>query len=93
MSITDEFDENRSPVEAWCDLHELHVKLKDGRQVTTPLWWYPVLLDATPAQRNNVQLMLDGVHWPDVDEDLSIRGMLLGCKAPDAKEPRQIEAA
>ena len=93
MNISDNFDESRTPVEAWCDLHELHVKLKDGRQVTTPLWWYPRLLGASPAQRNNVELMLDGIHWPDVDEDLSIRGMLLGCKARDAVEPSKTEAA
>ena len=53
----------------------------------TPLWWYPRLLNATPAQRNKVELMLDGVHWPDVDEDLSIRGMLNGWKYPKAVKP------
>jgi len=44
-------------------------------------------MGATPAQRNNVHLMLDGVHWPDVDEDLSIRGMLRGWKYPKAVKP------
>jgi hypothetical protein len=75
------------PVEAWCDLHDLHVRLADGRQVSTPLWWYPRLLRATPAQRNTVELMLDGVHWPEIDEDLSIDGMLNGRKAPGAVAP------
>ena len=61
--------------------------LADGRELVTPLWWYPRLLNASAAERNNVELMLDGVHWPDVDEDLSIRGMLRGWKSPDAVKP------
>jgi hypothetical protein len=87
MSSFDDYPESDRPVEAWCDLHELHVRLADGRKVATPLWWYPRLLNANPAQRNNVELMLDGVHWPDVDEDLSIDGMLRGRKAPGAIAP------
>ena len=74
-------------MEAWCDLHDLHVRPADGRQVLTPLWWYPRLLNATPAQRNTVELMVDGIHWPEVDEDLSIDGMLDGRKSPGAIEP------
>jgi hypothetical protein len=85
-SIAD-YPEKDRPVEAWCDLHELHVQLADGRKVATPLWWYPRLLNATPAQRNNVRLMLNGIHWPDVDEDLSVDGMLKGRKAVGAVAP------
>jgi hypothetical protein len=44
-------------------------------------------LNASPAQREKVHLMLDGVHWPDVDEDLSVRGMLRGWKYPKAVAP------
>ena len=88
----DELDPKNEPLEVWCDPHELHVRLKDGRRLSTPLWWYPRLLKATPAQRNNVELSRIGIHWPDVDEDLSVRGMLEGCKAPDAVEPKH-EAA
>ncbi|MBU0739750.1 MAG: DUF2442 domain-containing protein [Alphaproteobacteria bacterium] len=88
MTIShDSYPEAERPTEVWCDPHTVHVRLADGRQVSTPLWWYPRLLNATPAQRNNVHLMLAGVHWPDVDEDLSIRGMLAGWKAPGAKAP------
>ncbi|WP_320195943.1 DUF2442 domain-containing protein [Agrobacterium rosae] len=85
----DAYPESDRPVEAWCDPHEVHVRLADGRHVSTPLWWYPRLLNATPAQRNTVELMLAGVHWPEVDEDLSIDGMLKGRKAPGAKAPQQ----
>ncbi|MEM9733352.1 MAG: DUF2442 domain-containing protein [Pseudomonadota bacterium] len=84
MSSQNGYPEHERPVEAWCDLHSVFVKLKDGRVVATPLWWYPRLQKATPSQRNNVELMLDGVHWPDVDEDLSIRGMFAGWRYPDA---------
>jgi Protein of unknown function (DUF2442) len=61
--------------------------LADDRQISTPLWWSPPLFAATVEQRSKVELMLDGVHWPDVDEDLSVKGMLLGWKMPKAKKP------
>lgn len=55
---------------------------------TTPyspsIWHYPRLLNATPAQRQNYEIMPMGIHWPDVDEDLSIHGILQGTKAPGA---------
>lgn len=87
MSLQGLYVENERPVEAWCDPSALHVRLADGREVITPLWWYPRLAGATPAQRNNIELLRDGVHWPDVDEDLSVRGMLSGWRYPGAKEP------
>ena len=87
MSSSNSYPDNERPVEAWCDPSQLHVRLADGREVVTPLWWYPRLLAASPAERNKVELMLDGVHWPGVDEDLSIRGMLRGWRYPQATEP------
>lgn len=87
MASSTDYPEKDRPVAAWCDLHFVHVRLTDGRQVSSPLWWYPNLLAASPAERNTVELMLDGVHWPEIDEDLSIDGMLKGRKAPGAKEP------
>ena len=82
------YQESGRPVEAWCDPSSLHVRLADGREIVTPLDWYPRLETATPAQRNNVELMPDGVHWPDVDEDLSIRGMLAGWRYPKTAKAR-----
>ncbi|MEX0878865.1 MAG: DUF2442 domain-containing protein [Thermoanaerobaculia bacterium] len=63
---------------------ELTVTLTDGRRVSVPLAWFPRLLHASPAQRNNWQLLGDGegIHWPDVDEDLSVAGILRGVPAP-----------
>ena len=57
---------------------ELVVTLADGRRIATPLDWYPRLKRATAAQRNKFELMPMGIHWPDIDEDLSIAGMLKG---------------
>ena len=58
----------------------LIVDFEDGRSVHLPLMWYPRLYRATQAQRDNYQLMGRGygVHWPDVDEDLSARSLALG---------------
>ena len=59
---------------------ELVVSLSDGRRVSAPIVWYPRLLDASPAQRSNWRLIGDGIgiHWPDVDEDISVEGLLRG---------------
>ena len=62
----------------------LRVDFTDGRSVHLPLLWYPRLYRATQAQRDNYQLIGQGygVHWPDVDEDLSTEGLLRGAPAP-----------
>ena len=63
---------------------ELIVDLVDGRRVSVPLTWFPRLLHATPAQRNKWELLGDGegIHWIEIDEDLSIVGLLRGTPAP-----------
>jgi hypothetical protein len=62
----------------------LSVDLMDGRTITAPLAWYPRLLHATPEQRMNWQVCGGGygIHWPDIDEDLSAEGLLRGAPAP-----------
>lgn len=62
----------------------LSVDLIDGRSVSVPLVWYPRLLHATSEQRQNWILSAAGfgIHWPDVDEDVSVHGMLAGAAAP-----------
>ncbi len=66
---------------------ELIVNLKDGRTISVPLAWFPRLLHATPDQRSNWELLGDGegIHWPDVDEDLSVAGLLKGAPAPQRR--------
>jgi len=60
---------------------ELVVTLADGRKIATPLDWYPRLLRASPSERTRFEIMPMGIHWPDLDEDLSIAGMLKGRRA------------
>ena len=76
------------PGESVKDVHftedTLSVDLNDGRTITVPLAWYPRLLHATPDQRQNWQISGGGfgIHWPDIDEDLSTEGLLRGAPAP-----------
>lgn len=60
---------------------ELVVTLADGRKISTPLEWYPRLQGASPAARGNYEIMPMGIHWPELDEDLSVAGMLAGSRA------------
>jgi hypothetical protein len=66
---------------------ELIVSLADGRRLSVPIAWYPRLANATPEQRRKWELIGAGVgfHWPDVDEDLSVEGMLRGAPAPGVR--------
>jgi hypothetical protein len=57
---------------------ELVVTLSDGRRIATPIDWYPRLKSASNAERMNYEIMPMGIHWPDLDEDLSIAAMLKG---------------
>jgi len=61
----------------------LSVDLVDGRTILVPLVWYPTLLEATPEQRHNWQVSAAGygVHWPEIDEDISTAGLLRGAPA------------
>ena len=58
----------------------MHVALTDGRRLSIPLFWYPRLYDATPAQRAKVEVFAHGVglHWEEIDEDISVEGLLAG---------------
>jgi hypothetical protein len=69
------------------DSERLTVDLMDGRSISVPLAWYPRLLDATPEQRQHVVVAGGGygLHWPDIDEDLSTEGLLRGAPAPGVR--------
>jgi len=73
-------------VDVATDEDNLTVDLADGRRLSVPLAWFPRLLHAKPDQRGNWRLIGDGrgIHWSDVDEDLSVAGLLRGAAAPDA---------
>jgi hypothetical protein len=82
MSFSAMADERVLDVEFGNDT--LSVSLRDGRVITVPLLWYPRLFNATPAQRKNWKVAGGGygIHWPDLDEDLSTSGLLRGAPAP-----------
>ena len=85
-----------SPIEHWPALAEsvtvnddtLIVDLVDGRSIAVPLAWYPRLLRATQAQRENWRRCAAGygIHWPDIDEHLSTEGLLRGSPSPEVKK-------
>ena len=60
------------------DEHTMWVELTDGRTLGVPLAWFPRLLRATPAEREQVELSRVGLHWEAIDEDISIAGLLAG---------------
>lgn len=64
----------------------LNVDLADGRTIIVPLSWYPCLLNASQKQREHWEVCAAGygIHWPDLDEDLSTEGLLRGAPAPKA---------
>ena len=71
------------------DEHNLAVDLMDGRTIIVPLAWFPSLLHATPEQRRDWRVSGGGfgIHWPELDEDLSTEGLLRGAPAPRASLP------
>lgn len=81
------YPEHERPVAVFVTGDLLHVTLQDGRVIATPLDWYPRLVDATPEQLADVMLMIDGIHWPQLDEDLLVRGMLEGVRPPQRRSP------
>jgi hypothetical protein len=67
-----------------CTDDRLIVDLTDGRELSVPMRWFPRLQNATPAQRADWELAGAGygIHWPQIDEDLSVKGLLMGWAAP-----------
>lgn len=67
-----------------CTNDDLIVDLMDGRTISVPLAWYPRLASATPEQRADWEICDGGygIHWPQIDEDLSTEGLLRGAPAP-----------
>jgi hypothetical protein len=74
-------------VDVYFTRDDMSVDLRDGRTITVPLAWYPRLLNATSKQRKNWRIAGGGygIHWPEIDEDLSTEGMLRGAPAPGRK--------
>ena len=68
-----------SASKVWFDKENMWVALTDGRQLSIPLLYFPRLLNATPEQRNNYELSGGGtgIHWEEIDEDISVPGLIL----------------
>jgi len=66
----------------------LSVDLDDGRTISVPIGWYPRLAHGTSAERANVQIAGAGfgLHWPDLDEDIGVEGLLLGKRSAESPE-------
>lgn len=62
------------------------VRLDDGRTISVPLAWYPRLQGGTQAERENYELVGDGegIHWPDLDEDISVEGIIAGRRSAES---------
>jgi Protein of unknown function (DUF2442) len=60
------------------DEHTMWIDLTDGRTLGVPLAWFPRLLHASPDMRARVEISRVGLHWEDLDEDISIAGLLAG---------------
>jgi hypothetical protein len=69
----------------------LTVELTDGRSLSVPLAWYPRLQHGTPGERGNWRIIGhgDGIHWPDLDEDISISGLLAGRPSGESSKSLQ----
>lgn len=69
----------------------LVVELEDGRSISLPLSWYPRLLHGTPEERKNYQLIGggSGIHWPELDEDLSVEDLLAGHRSQESQRSLQ----
>ncbi|MDE3011624.1 MAG: DUF2442 domain-containing protein [Pseudomonadota bacterium] len=73
-------DADARAVGVYCTEDELVVQIADGRTLSVPLVWFPKLLNSSAAARGDFQLIGDGegIHWPGIDEDISVAGLLAG---------------
>lgn len=71
------------------DTEQMHVDLADGRTISVPLSWFPRLYHAQPSAREGWRLIGDGdgISWEALDEDISVRGLLPGRRAPEETPP------
>jgi len=87
--ISDENWEEFEPISAHCSDTHLNVRLANGVQISVPPWWYPSLSNGTKEARNDIMLSPSGLHWDELDEDLSIVSLLHDAKSPGAVPPAE----
>ena len=69
---------NISPKKVWFDTNNMWVELNDARVIGVPMAWFPRLLDANAKEREKFELSSGGIHWEELNEDISIAGLLEG---------------
>lgn len=65
-------------IDAKCTEDSLVVELEDGRTISAPIGWFPRLMHGTQSEREHLIILPTGIHWPDLDEDISVKTLLLG---------------
>ncbi|MBE0487139.1 DUF2442 domain-containing protein [Marinobacter sp.] len=80
-----------SPEKVWFDEDNLWVLLSDGRTIGAPLAWFPRLLRASKEELQEFELSVHGIHWDNLDEDISVKGLLSG--RGDQTHPKRNRAA
>src|SRR5271154_6827528 len=83
---------NISATKVTFDEHSMWVDLSDGRTIGVPFAWFPRLLNAKPRQRAKVEIGRHGLHWDEIDEDISIAGLLAGRRDQTVNVARVVEA-
>ncbi len=76
----------KEPVNARVRAGLLEVRLRDGRQIAVPLEWFPRLAHGTPGEWKNYELSYEGIHWPDLNEDVSVEGLLQGWRSGESPQ-------
>ena len=73
-------------------IYTLSVDLEDGRTISVPIGWYPRLAHGTPAERLNFQISGAGygIHWPDLDEDIGLDGIVSGRKSTESPDRKSV---
>jgi hypothetical protein len=84
MTILTRLETVPEPVAVRTTEDELAVDLADGRSITVPLGWFPRLRHATPRERGKFELGRNGIHWPDLNEDIPVAGLLNGEKSGES---------
>src|SRR5437667_10255126 len=89
MTISVRHEVVPEPIGARVSEDALTVDLADGRTISVPLQWFPRLLHSTPAERARFELSFEGIHWPDLNEDISVEGLLKGEKSGESQRSIQ----
>jgi len=84
MSILERTRTDPEPVDVQVTADTLTVDLSDGRTISVPIAWFPRLVHGTAKERANFELGHFGIHWPDLDEDIPVEGLLRGEKSGES---------